>query len=78
MAVGRPALVCHRLAGKQPIVLDEARAGVVTPSMARPVQIGEGQLQHRTPRRLHDEHERSGLVHREHFGTGHGTHPPLR
>ncbi len=77
MAVGRLALAWRRLAGKPPIVFDEARAGVVTQPMAHPVQVRQGQLTHCTLRRLHDEHDRSGLVYREHFRNGHGSHPPL-
>src|SRR6266487_789046 len=77
MAVGRPTLACHRLVGKQLIILNETRAGVVTPSMAHPVQVREGQLTHRALRRLHDEHDGSSLVYREHFGNGHEWYPPL-
>jgi hypothetical protein len=60
-AVSRPALVCHRLAGKQPILLDEARAGAVTEPVARPAQVPEGQLTHGALRRLHDKHDRAVL-----------------
>src|SRR5882724_2405532 len=78
LMIGRPALACHRLAGKQLILLDEARAGVVTQSMARPTQVREGQLTYGALRRLHDEYDRSSLVHREHFGDRHEWYPPCQ
>ena len=42
-----------------------------------PCRSRQGQLQHRALRRLHDENDGTGLVHRERFGNGHGWHPPL-